>query len=242
MGRITLKQIIRRIKWYLFQNNPKLIRLQHQLGYFFNRKALLNQAITHKSADSNSRNNYERLEFLGDAILDNIVSKLLIHEFPDGDEGFLTQKRSALVQKSFLAKMGRKLNLLEYINAGPSLNLMTEKVSQNQLANIFEAVVGAIYLDEGMSPCEQFIKTHLWNHRHKSWKTTNYKGMLIEYCHSSHLETPQFITTKIEGPEHEKIFEVKVKIGNQHFPSGIGTNKKAAEQEAAFLTLSMLNY
>lgn len=190
---------------------------------------------------SDPTQNYEQLEFLGDAVIDYIVSRRLLIEFPDSSEGVLTEKRSELVQKTCLAKMGDSLGLLEHISATPSLNLTQNEVSQNQLANLFEAVVGAMYLDGGLKPCERLIERTVWNYKENAWQSTNYKGLLIEYCQANQLEVPRFVVKKTTGPEHRKVFEVAVHIGNQTFPSGTGTTKKAAEQVAAQMTLDSIS-
>jgi len=233
-------QPVKRFFNQLANKNGQLIKLQEQLSYFFSDTNLLIQAITHKSMASDYATNYERLEFLGDAVIDHVISEKLFHEFPEASEGILTKKRSALVQKSFLADMGSLLNLLTYISAASSVNLAQEKVSQKQLANVYEAIIGAIHLDGGINPCEKLIERTIWSHRHEAWRNINYKGLLIEYCQGNQLGTPKFAVTNIEGPEHEKVFEVAVKVEDREFPSASGVTKKAAEQEAAQIALDIL--
>ena len=174
---------------------------------------------------------------MGDAVLDQVVSDLLIREFPQAREGLLTQRRSTLVQKGYLAKMGASLNLLKYITAGPSLDLNHPKVSEKQLANVFESLIGAMRLDGGFEPCINLIYNTVWNKRREAWKTLNYKGLLIEHCQANGTETPRFIVTDTEGAEHEKIFEVTVKIDRKIHASASGPTKKAAEQAASQITL-----
>lgn len=120
-------QLIRQFLSRISSNHTELNELQRELNYFFRKREYLVQAVTHKSISSEPRKNYERLEFLGDAIIDHIISKKLIKEFPFGDEGLLTQKRSALVQKSFLAKTGERLNLLKYLAVRGSVDLTQKK-------------------------------------------------------------------------------------------------------------------
>ena len=126
--------------------------------------------------DKGPRNNYERLEFLGDSVLDLIISKELINEFPEGDEGLLTEKRASLVQKSYLASMGKLLNLMDHLKINHNVNLRVEKIANKQLANIFESLLGALYLDGGIVPCENLILNTVWAHREIAWEKTNYKG------------------------------------------------------------------
>ena len=225
----------------LISYGKTLSPIEKKIGYVFKNKKYLEQALTHKSVNSNPSANYERLEFLGDAVLDIIVSTKLLEEFPEGDEGLLTQKRAALVQKYYLAQMGKSLNLIDNLIIDPSVNIKIDKVVTKQLANIFESLLGALFLDGGLKPCRSLILDTVWSHRLNAWKATNYKGRLIEYCHSNSLETPTFKLRDISGPDHRRTFEISVKIGNQNFESSIETNKKTAEQGAAKKALEELN-
>jgi len=185
--------------------------------------------------------NYERLEFLGDAVLDIIISKLLMAEFPAGDEGLLTKKRAALVQRSFLASVGQAHGLLNYLKIDQGIDITQNKVASKQNANLVEALIGAVYLDGGLKPCKELVKRIVWSPRGEAWKATNFKGRLIEFCHSNILENPIFNTANVSGPDHDKEYEVHVQIGDRVFPTAIESNKKAAEQTAASNALSILN-
>ncbi len=221
------------------QSNP-FAALEKICKHRFKNRQYLIQAFTHRSISSQPRQNYERLEFLGDAVIDIVVSRELMREFPEGDEGILTQKRSALVQKTFLATMGQLFKLLDFVQIEPTVNLKEEKIAVKQSANLFEALVGAIYLDGGIEPAKQLILNSIWTHRHEAWKSVNYKGQLIELCHMNEIENPKFLVSNVSGPDHQKLFEVHVKIGDEIFPSGIGTNKKSAEQHAAQNAMEVL--
>ena len=221
------------------QSNP-FAELEKICKYRFKNRQYLIQAFTHRSISSQPRQNYERLEFLGDAVIDIVVSRELMREFPEGDEGILTQKRSGLVQKTFLATMGQLFKLLDFVQIEPTVNLKEEKIAVKQSANLFEALVGAIYLDGGIQPAKQLILNSIWTHRHEAWKSVNYKGQLIELCHMNQIENPKFLVSNVSGPDHQKLFEVHVKIGDEIFPSGIGTNKKTAEQHAAQHAMEVL--
>ena len=221
------------------QSNP-FAALEKICKYRFKNRQYLIQAFTHRSISNQPRQNYERLEFLGDAVIDIVVSRELMREFPEGDEGILTQKRSALVQKTFLATMGQLLKLLDFVQIESTVNLKEEKIAVKQSANLFEALVGAIYLDGGINPAKQLILNSIWTHRHEAWKSVNYKGQLIELCHMKQIDNPKFLVSNVSGPDHQKLFEVHVKIGDEIFPSGIGTNKKSAEQHAAQHAMEVL--
>lgn len=221
------------------QSNP-FAALEKICKYRFKNRQYLIQAFTHRSISNQPRQNYERLEFLGDAVIDIVVSRELMREFPEGDEGVLTQKRSALVQKIFLATMGQLLKLLDFVQIESTVDLKEEKIAVKQSANLFEALVGAIYLDGGIEPAKQIILNSIWTHRHEAWKSVNYKGQLIELCHMKQIDNPKFLVSNVSGPDHQKLFEVHVKIGDEIYPSGIGTNKKSAEQHAAQHAMEVL--
>ena len=226
-----------KLKQYFLDKSDSVSILEKKINYIFHNKEYLNQAFTHKSLNTEPRKNYERLEFLGDAVIDIIVSRELMRDFPEGDEGLLTQRRAALVQKPYLASIGHLLDLMDYLMIEKSVNLEIEKIAEKQQANLFEALIGAIYLDGGIDPCRKLILETVWTYRHEAWKTTNYKGKLIEYCHSKNIENPLFLVKDISGPDHQRTFEIQVKIGMKKFSSGMGTSKKTAEQTAAKLAL-----
>ena len=116
-----------------------------------------------------------------------------------------------------------------------------EKIAEKQQANLFEAIIGAIYLDGGIEPCRKLILDTIWAHRTEAWKSTNYKGKLIEYCHIKEIGSPSFNVKDITGPDHQKTFEIEVKIDDRCFPTGMGLDKKSAEQTAAKIALETLN-
>lgn len=223
-----------------FFKKTSLTQIEQKCGYRFKNKSYLDQAFLHRSISTKPRENYERLEFLGDAVIDIVVSRELMREFPEGDEGILTQKRSALVQKSFLSTMGQLLNLLDYIKIESNVDLSQDKIALKQAANLYEALIGAIYLDDGLKSAKKVILSTIWSHRELAWESVNFKGKLIELCHTKQMDNPIFLVSNVSGPEHKKLFEVKVKIGNNYYPSGIGSNKKTAEQQAAQLAIDSI--
>ena len=224
----------------LFKPHPLSI-IEKKCNYRFRNKKYLQQAFLHRSISSKPRENYERLEFLGDAVIDIVVSRELMREFPEGDEGILTQKRSALVQKDFLASMGILMDLLDFIQIEATVDLDQEKIAIKQSANLYEALIGAIFLDGGINPSKKIILKTIWANRLEAWKSVNHKGQLIEFCHIKQLSNPKFLVSDVSGPDHQKLFEVHVKIGDEVFPSGIGTSKKSAEQHAAQYAMESLD-
>lgn len=162
-------------------------------------------------------------------------------EFPAGDEGLLTKKRAALVQRRFLTSVGESLSLLKYLRIDQGIDITQNKVATKQNGNLVEALIGAVYLDGGLKPCSNLVRRVIWSHRVEAWKATNYKGRLIEYCHSNLLGVPIFHTTNVSGPDHDKVYEIHVQISDRIFPTAIESTKKAAEQTAASNALSFLN-
>ena len=235
-----LTRLLKNIKIFFNKSNSNS-KIEEKIGYYFKNKQLIEQALTHKSINSSPRFNYERLEFLGDSVLDIVISRELMREFPDGDEGLLTQRRAALVQKPFLANIGRLLSLMNYLKIEQNIDLTINKIADKQLANIFEALIGAIYLDGGINPCKILILNTVWEHRKEGWKSTNYKGKLIEFCHLKNFDNPIFKLKDMFGPDHERTFEIQVTIGDKVYSSGFATNKKNAEQIAAQLALEELD-
>ena len=229
-----------KLKQYFLDKSESVSILEKKINYIFHNKDFLEQAFTHKSLNTEPRKNYERLEFLGDTVIDIIVSRELMRDFPEGDEGLLTQRRAALVQKPYLASIGHLLDLMDYLKIEKSVNLEIEKIAEKQQANLFEALIGAIYLDGGIEPCRRLILETVWTYRQEAWKSTNYKGKLIEFCHSQSIENPLFLVKDISGPDHQRTFEIQVKIGREKYSTGTGTNKKTAEQLAAKLALEEL--
>ena len=161
-----------------FFKKTSLTQIEQKCGYRFKNKSYLDQAFLHRSISTKPRENYERLEFLGDAVIDIIVSRELMREFPEGDDGLKSAKK--------------------------------------------------------------VILSTIWSHRELAWESVNFKGKLIELCHTKQMDNPKFLVSNVSGPEHKKLFEVKVKIGNNYYPSGIGSNKKTAEQQAAQLAIDSI--
>ena len=216
-----------------FNSKPQEIKqFEKKINYNFINVSLLNTALTHRSIKSTYEGNYERLEFLGDAIIDHVVSHWLFIKYSKSNEGALTKKRAALVNRDFLAMLGKKINIIKLVKIDSGVNLNDKKVSDNIAADIYEAIVGAIYLDGGYKEAENFIHQTLCLAEKLSNENTNYKGKLIEHCHSKNLISPVFETIDIHGPEHKKTFTVKVFIGNDNW-QGIGTTIKTAEQDSA---------
>lgn len=216
-----------------------VLKLESRLGYTFKDRSLLEQALTHRSITDISHRNYERLEFLGDAVLNMVISSGLYQRCKSDSEGDLTLKRSSLVNKTFLAYIGENMGVHHHVLVQGGVRMNDKKVRRNLVGDVMEALIGAIYRDGGLAEAEKFIVRKILRRR-KEANLINYKGQLIELCHQLDLAMPRFILIKTRGPEHDKKFVVQVKIASRKFKPAQANNKKAAEQEAAQLALTEL--
>ncbi|MEE9163031.1 MAG: ribonuclease III, partial [Candidatus Neomarinimicrobiota bacterium] len=197
-------------------------------------------ALTHRSIGDDSSQNFERLEFLGDAILSHVVSAYLYSRYPGESEGDLTMRRSTLVSKRFLAQVGEGMGLHRHLQVDSGVRLADAKVRRNLVGDAMEALVGALFLDGGIAAAERFIRRTVLKREAEAATYVNRKGRLIEICHQLQLGKPRFKLLATKGPEHDKNFVVQVRIGSRTFESAQATNKKAAEQEAAGIALEVL--
>ena len=233
-------RIFRKIKSLFSQKIPKLKRFEKRLQYTFGNTYYLEKALTHRSIQNHHAGNYERLEFLGDAIIDQVVSYWLFKKYPESDEGTLTKKRSSLVNRNFLAMLGRSLKIMDVVRMERSINTTDLKVIDNISADVYEAIVGAIYLDGGFHEASKFINKTLCLSEPLAGEDQNYKGQLIEYCHCNNLPVPQFNIVESHGPEHEKTFIINVNIPSKQTWRGVGSTKKSAEQDGAQRAINSL--
>ncbi|MCK4578760.1 MAG: ribonuclease III [Candidatus Marinimicrobia bacterium] len=215
-------------------------KLESRLGYFFRKPELLALALTHRSVSDLPQRNFERLEFLGDAVLSHVVSDHFYAGDKSASEGDLTLQRSALVNKDVLAEIGESLGISEFINVQSGVDLDDAKVRRNMTGDVLESIIGAIYRDGGLQPVTRFIRKHIISQYDSVRETVNYKGQLLEYCHQHNLANPRFQIIKTAGPEHDKQFTVRVKIAARSFAQAEGHTKKAAEQAAADAALNDL--
>ena len=233
-------RLFRKLKSLFSQKSPELKRFEKRLQYTFGNTYYLEKSLTHRSIQNHHAGNYERLEFLGDAIIDQVVSNWLFKKYPKSDEGILTKKRSSLVNSNFLSMLGRNLKVMDVVRIEQSVNTKDPKVIANISADVYEAIVGAIYLDGGFKEASKFIHKTLCLFEYLAGEDQNYKGQLIEYCHCNNLPAPQFNIVKSHGPEHEKTFVINVIISPKQTWRGIGSTKKSAEQNGAQLAINSL--
>lgn len=216
--------------------------------YRFQDSNLLHQAFLHASAidpETQTRDDsYERLEFLGDAVLELVVSRFLFHKFPDYSEGKLTQMRSKLVNRTTLAKVSSQLGFGDLMILGRGGEKDNLRTLYSILSDLYESFTGALYLDGGFQVASDFIHQTLLINHHKyipAVDTQNYKGRLYEYCQKNNLKEPVFKVINENGPEHGKDFEISVSINGEVYGTGIGKNKKSAEQEAARFAIGRIH-
>jgi ribonuclease-3 len=213
---------------------------QRALDIRFSNVALLEQAFVHSSylnenADF-TRPSSERLEFLGDAILDFIVTESIYKEFPELPEGELTTIRSSLVCREALAEVASSLQLGDWLLLGEGEDTSGGRGRQSNLANAMEALIGAIYLDQGLAKAREFILRQLEPALEKikaGERTPNYKALLQELVQKEKGAAPVYHLVEATGPDHNKQFTVEVLIQGEPLGRGTEKNKKAAEMEAA---------
>ena len=215
---------------------------QARLGHPFRDPFLLEQALTHASLQGPERSCNERLEFLGDAILGMLAAEFLYHAFPNFEEGELTRVKSVVVSRKVLADLCTESGIAEFVRVGKGVVRKCEP-PVSLLANTFEAVVAALYLDGGWEAARQFTVNLLLGEIRKviqNRHAQNYKSMLQQWAQQELGLTPTYRLVEEQGPDHGKIFVVAAVVGERVFPSCPGGNKKEAEQKAAEAALAML--
>ncbi len=210
--------------------------IQKIIGFAPNNLDYYKKAFTHRSSNrtdiKGNPMNYERLEFLGDAMLSAVIAAHLFSEAPYGDEGYLTKMRSKIVSREHLNELGKDLNLIQFIESKVPVNHFGENI----FGNIFESLVGAVYLDKGYLFCEKFIQkkviTPYVNIARLEGKVISYKSLLIEWCQK---EKKQFHYDVYEdnGLNGEKFFGVKISIDNRVIAKARATSKKKAEEKVS---------
>ena len=226
------------------ERKKSLSSLQKMLGYTFKDLLLLNKALTHKSfvneSDEALKHN-ERLEFLGDSVLDLVVSDYMIKKYTDFKEGALSKIRAAVVNESCLAELAREFKIGEYLLLGRGEELSGGRNKASLLANAFEAVAGAIYCDSSVEETSRVLLPVLSREITRYVdipKFRDYKSDLQEYTQNKLICIPTYKVTRETGPDHEKQFEVIVLVKEEIKGKGIGRSKKEAEQAAAKMAFS----
>lgn len=222
------------------EHEQRINELEEIVGAPLENPLIYIRALRHRSTlvdDSfSSSDSYERLEFLGDAVLDLIVTEVIFDLFPDKNEGFLTKLRAQLVKGDRLAMYARKLNLSKLMLLGERVQGQGVEKSKSVLADVFEALIGALYLDLGYKTTSQFAREVIEEYidfKNITSTLDNYKSLLLEFAQARQMEIPTYNVIFEKGPGHNKTFGVEVLVDKKPRAEGVGKSKKEAEQKAA---------
>ncbi len=215
--------------------------LEKKIEYCFREKALLKQALTHSSFVNEQRikklPDYERLEFLGDAVLELTTSDFLFRRFPDVREGELTKRRASIVCGSSLAQCAENISLGEYILMGRGEESTGGRHKENMISDVMEAVIGAIYLDGGFEKAVAFIQRFVLSDFEEKRLFYDSKTLLQEYVQKEKGVVLDYVLVNEYGPDHSREFVVEARVNGNTVGKGIGKTKKGAEQQAAYEAL-----
>ena len=220
--------------------NEPVEALTHKLGYTFQNPALLEEALSHRSVKGN---NNERLEYLGDSILNFVIAHALFLQYPQAKEGELSRLRACLVRGETLAAVARELQLGQYIRLGVGEMRSGGHKRDSILADAVEAIIGAVYQDGGMECCQQLVlrwfESRILAVRETPAKDP--KTLLQEYLQSRKHELPQYQIVSVEGQDHQQIFTVNCQVkGLKHVTTGQASSRRKAEQQAALNYLQLI--
>lgn len=217
---------------------------QEKIGYNFENEDLLIQALTHSSYANEKRlpklSDNERLEFLGDAVLELVTSEFLYQKYNQIPEGDLTKKRASIVCEQTLALCAKEIDLGAHILLGKGEDITGGRERKSIVSDAMEAVIGAIFLDGGLTNAKEFILRYVLTDIESKELFYDSKTILQELVQGSYEEELRYIIVKEEGPDHAKKFYVEVRIGQQLIATGEGSSKKMAEQEGAYKALLSL--
>lgn len=224
----------------------KLPEIETHLGYTFTNKELLCLSFIHRSYVNENKHvtqHNERLEFLGDSVLGIIIAEYLFALLPDTAEGELSYLRSRLVEAGACTRYAEVLNLKRYLIMGKGERTNDGRGRESILSDLFEALVGAIYLDGGLHAAREFLFAKLQGQFEEILKTPiqNWKAILQDYSQKKHQKPPIYSLVSETGPDHSKIFEVTVSINDEDVGIGQGESKKEAQQQAAKDAITKLN-
>lgn len=227
----------------LIQNAPTI---ECKLGYHFKDRSLLVLAFIHRSfinENKDVREHNERLEFLGDSVLGLLIADYLYRYLPSTPEGQLSYLRSRLVEACSCVNYVQSLEIANYVLLGKGERMNDGRGRDSILADLFEAIIGAIYLDGGIEAARQFVFKNFANEIESTLKTPlrNWKALLQDYCQKKFQQTPIYQVLQESGPDHSKLFKISVLIQDYELGRGEGASKKEAQQAAASDALSRCN-
>jgi ribonuclease-3 len=220
--------------------DPGVDELQRAISYRFKDASLLKHALTHKSFashdDAAGLLSNERLEFLGDSVINCLVTEYLYFTHPDKSEGYLSKVKSLVVSRKILGEIAQGIDLGRYLIMSPSEEKSGGRGRASTVSNAFEAVAGAMYIDGGLGAVKKFLERHLFGRISGFWddeSNVNYKSKILEMSQSDGRGIPRYVTAEASGPDHAKLFRVKVFVGGAEMGEGTGRSKKIAQQAAA---------
>nr|WP_296005583.1 ribonuclease III [uncultured Blautia sp.] len=226
------------------KESKKFLELEKKIGYKFENFDLLVNAMTHSSYANEHHISYtgnnERLEFLGDAVLEITSSEFLFHKYPDLPEGKLTKKRASMVCEPTLALCAREIPLGDYLLLGKGEEATGGRKRDSIVSDAMEALIGAIYLDGGFANAKEFISRFVLNDIENKQLFYDSKTTLQEIVQGQFEEDVRYVLVKEEGPDHNKSFYVEAILGEKVLGQGCGHTKKAAEQQAAYCAIKKL--
>ncbi len=213
---------------------------EERIGYTFKDRSLLQAALTHASGAQHRLSSNERMEFLGDAILGAVICEILYHRFPEYLEGEMTKIKSVVVSRQTCAKVSESLGMEEFLLLGKGMSLQGGLPS-SLLADVFESLIAAVYLDGGHDAVRGFLEAHIVGEIDIAVggeNAGNYKSLLQHFAQREFATTPNYQLLDEKGPDHSKCFQIAAVIGRKRYPPAWGRNKKEAEQRAAHNALS----
>ena len=226
------------------KESKKFSELEKKIGYAFQKKEFLINALTHSSYANEHHISYtgnnERLEFLGDAVLEVTSSEFLFHRYPELPEGELTKKRASMVCEPTLALCAREIPLGEYLLLGKGEEATGGRRRDSVVSDAMEALIGAIYLDGGFANAKEFINRFVLKDIENKQLFYDSKTTLQEIVQGQFEEDVRYVLVKEEGPDHNKSFYVEAILGEKVLGQGCGHTKKAAEQQAAYCAIKKL--
>ena len=226
----------------------ELKHIEERLGYSFLNRDLLQEALTHTTYVNEHKElglkDNQRLEFLGDTVINSIITARLFGLFPDEKEGQLTKKRAELISEVALAKIARHLCIGKFLSLGKGEEMDDGRKKVSLLADAYEALIGAIFLDSSYEKTSRVVQKH-YDEAFGAFdeiSITDYKSLLLEFCQSQFKALPRIMVIHEQGPEHDKDFEVSVTLQDKVIGRGKGKNKKQAAQFACKEALRLLDY
>lgn len=226
-------------------NPNSLENLQNDIRYTFKDQNILITALTHRSSlnDPNIKESYERLEFLGDAILEMLISSFLFNKYPDKMEGYLTAARSAIVRTETLSQIAKTFNLGSHIRISKGEESTGGRNNPSTLEDVTESLIGAIYIDGGLEAASDFFNRFIVPQADQivdENKLKDAKSSLQEIVQARGLTTPLYQIIKEMGPDHDKTFKTAVIVDGRQIATGIGKSKQEAEQKAAQKAIELI--